>query len=233
MTRINDKIKAPKIRVVDGETHQQIGVMTPMEALRIAQQRGLDLVEVSPEAKPPVCKIVSYGKWKYQQSKHKKGASKPQGGKVKEIKFRINIDPHDYGIKMAHAEEFLDENNKIRVNLQFRGREVAHPEIGFQLMKRIQADLETMGHADAPPRHAGKNISMMVSPLSQHQRHRKFAKPVAAYVESEVFEDEDESDHGKEEGEADEPHAHTLNLEEILEAMDGDAGRPPPKRKKH
>jgi translation initiation factor IF-3 len=229
MTKVNERIRAPKIRVIDGDTGDQIGILTPMEALRIAQARGLDLVEVSPDAKPPVCKIVSYGKYKYEQSKHKKGTHKAQGGKVKEVKFRINISPHDYDTKMSHAEEFLDHNNKLRINLQFKGREMQHPEIGFELMKRITADLEKMGHVDMPPKQAGKNIAMMLSPVASQLRQRKFAKPVEEYVENEVFEDEDEDD--EEEGEKE--HHHTLSLEEILEKMDGDAGRPPPKRKKH
>ncbi len=215
MTRINDRIRAPKVRVVDGETHQQIGVMTPQEALVIAKQRGLDLVEVSAEAKPPVCKIVSYGKWKYQQSKQKVKA-KSSGGKVKEVKFRINISPHDYGTKLSHAEEFLDHNNKLRIHLQFKGREMAHQELGFELMKRIAEDLKGMGHVDLMPKQAGRSISMMLSPLASHLRHRKYAKPVSEYVESEEFDDEDEQeDHT--------PHVHTLNLEEILDKMEGEA----------
>jgi translation initiation factor IF-3 len=233
--RINDRIRAPKILVIDGVSNQKLGVMTPQEALRIAQSRGLDLVEISAEAKPPVCKIVEYGKWKYQQSKSKKH-TKPQGGKVKEIKFRINIDPHDYAIKLAHAEEFLDHNNKLRIHLQFRGREGAHPELGFQLMTKVKEDLKTMGHVDMEPRQSGRSISMMLSPLAQHQRHRKFAKPVAEYVETEEFDDEDEEhggDHPQgEESDGDHPHHHTLSLEEILENMEGDSGRPSRKHNK-
>ena len=220
MTRINDRIRAPKVRVVDGETNQQIGVMSPQEAIVIARQRGLDLVEVSAEAKPPVCKIVSYGKWKYQQSKQKIKA-KSQGGKVKEVKFRINISPHDYGIKLAHAEEFLDHNNKIRIHLQFKGREMAHQELGFVLMERIREDLKGMGHVDMMPKQAGRSISMMLSPLATHLRHRKFAKPVTAYVEDEEFDDIDEDDDKNEDDHH--PHVHTLSLEEILDKMEGEA----------
>ena len=216
MTRINDRIRAPKVRVVDGDSNQQIGVMSPQEALVIARQRGLDLVEVSAEAKPPVCKIVSYGKWKYQQSKQKVKA-KSSGGKVKEVKFRINISPHDYGIKLSHAEEFLDHNNKLRIHLQFKGREMAHQELGFDLMKRVQEDLKGMGHVDLMPKQAGRSISMMLSPLASHLRHRKFAKPVTEYVETEEFDDED--DHPEDHH----PHVHTLNLEEILDKMEGEA----------
>src|SRR5690606_37427643 len=132
--RINERIRAPKNRVIDGTSNQQLGVMSPSEALQIARQRGLDLVEISAEARPPVCKIVDYGKYKYEQSKHSKDKHKQRGGRVKEVKFRANISPHDYLIKLQHAEEFLDQGNKLSVVLQFRGREGAHPEIGFKLM---------------------------------------------------------------------------------------------------
>jgi translation initiation factor IF-3 len=221
MTRVNERIRAPRVRVVDGETHQQIGVLAIQEALHMAKQRGLDLVEVAAEAKPPVCKIISYGKYKYEQSKHNKDKGKNKAGKVKEIKFRINISQHDYITKLQHAEEFLDDNDKLRVILQFRGREVAHPEIGMQLMHRIIEDLKTMSHVDMSPRHAGRLISMTLSPLSQQYRHRKFEKPKVEYVED--VEDDDDED---EDPEAHRPHLHTLSLEEVLVEMEEDDGRP-------
>lgn len=220
MTRVNERIRAPRVRVVDGETHHQIGVLSIQEALHMARQRGLDLVEVAAEAKPPVCKIISYGKYKYEQSKHNKDKGKNKAGKVKEIKFRINISQHDYTTKLQHAEEFLDENDKLRVILQFRGREVAHPEIGMQLMNRIIEDLKTMSHVDMAPRHAGRLISMTLSPLAQQYRHRKFEKPKVEYVED-VEDDEEEGD-----PEEHRPHLHTLSLEEVLNEMEEDDGRP-------
>lgn len=225
MTRVNDRIRAPRIRVVDGNTHQQLGVMTVPEALQIARQRGLDLVEVSADAKPPVCKIVDYGKYKYEQSKNNKDKGKQKGGKVKEVKFRANISDNDYMIKLQHAEEFLNENNKLRVVLQFRGREGAHPEIGFARMGRIVEDLKTMGHLDMPPRQAGRAISMALSPLPANQRQRRFEKPKYDYVEDveDDDEDEEEEDHT--------PHVHTLTLEAVLDEMEEDNGRPK-KRKK-
>jgi len=220
MTRVNERIRAPRVRVVDGETHQQIGVLSIQEALHMARQRGLDLVEVAAEARPPVCKIISYGKWKYEQSKHNKDKGKNKAGKVKEIKFRINISGHDYTTKLQHAEEFLDNNDKLRVILQFRGREVAHPEIGMQLMNRIIEDLKTMSHVDMAPRHAGRLISMTLSPLAHQYRHRKFEKPKVEYVED-VEDDEEDDD-----PEAHRPHLHTLSLEEVLHEMEEDDGRP-------
>lgn len=226
MTRVNDRIRAPRIRVVDGNTHQQLGVMTVPEALQIARQRGLDLVEVSADAKPPVCKIVDYGKYKYEQSKNNKDKGKQKGGKVKEVKFRANISDNDYMIKLQHAEEFLSENNKLRVVLQFRGREGAHPEIGFARMGRIVEDLKTMGHLDMPPRQAGRAISMALSPLPANQRQRRFEKPKHEYVED-VEDDEDDDENPEDHT----PHVHTLTLEAVLDEMEEDNGRPK-KRKK-
>ncbi|HWB04777.1 MAG TPA: translation initiation factor IF-3 [Verrucomicrobiales bacterium] len=225
MTRVNERIRAPKVRVIDGETNSQLGVLTPAEAMQIARSRGLDLVEVAAEAKPPVCKIISYGKWKYEQSKHNKDKGKQKGGKVKEIKFRININEHDYLTKLQHGEEFLDHNNKLRIILQFRGREVAHPEIGMQRMNKIIEDLKTMSHVDMSPRQSGRSISMTLSPLAQHLRHRKFEKPKVEYVED-VEDDEDEED----DPDSHKPHLHTLPLEDILSEMEEDDGRP---KKRH
>jgi translation initiation factor IF-3 len=152
-----------------------LGILPTHQALRIARERGLDLVEVAPQADPPVCKIVNYGKFKYIQEKHKKEAHKHQkGGKVKEMKFRIGIDPHDYLIKITHAEDFLAEGHKVRIQLQFRGRQMAHQELGHLLAGKIKEDLKTMGQCDQEPKMAGRNINMQISPLPGQQRHRKF-----------------------------------------------------------
>ena len=144
-------------------------------ALRMAKERGMDLVEISASADPPVCKIVDYGKYKYIQEKHKKEAHKhAKHSKVKELKFRIGIDPHDYSIKITHAEDFLAEGHKVRIQLQFRGRQMAHQELGFELAQRIKKDLATMGHADMEPKMAGRNINLQISPLPERQRVRKY-----------------------------------------------------------
>lgn len=201
--------------------------MTPQEGIVLARQRGLDLVEVAPEARPPVCKIVAYGKWKYEQSKQK-DKSKNKAGKVKEIKFRINISSHDYMVKLQHAEEFLDDNNKLRVVLQFRGREGAHPELGFRLLMKVREELKTMGHVDMEPRQAGRQITMTLSPHAANQRVRKFEKPKQEYVED--VEDEEHDD--REQEEADKKEAHrTLSLEEMLAGMEDQDGKH--SKKKH
>jgi translation initiation factor IF-3 len=157
-------------------TNEQLGVMKLQDALRRAQAIGLDLVEVAPNASPPVCKIVDFGKYRYDLSKQDKDR-KSTGSKLKEIKFRVNIDPHDYGIKVRHAEEFLDKGNKVKVHLQFRGRELSHKELGFQLMQRLKEDLSTMGQAEMEPKLMGKSIGMTISPLPANKRKRRFAPP--------------------------------------------------------
>lgn len=162
--------------MIDGGNNQQIGVMPTIQALKIAREHGLDLVEISPNADPPVCKIVNYGKYKYEIEKKKKEAGKQQkASKLKELKFRIGIDPHDYLIKISHAEEFLSHGDKVRMQLQFRGRQMAHQELGFQLAKKIKEDLMTTGHIEFEPKLAGRNINLQFTPLPEKQRVRKFA----------------------------------------------------------
>jgi translation initiation factor IF-3 len=147
--------------------------MKLQEALRTAQSLGLDLVEVAPNANPPVCKIVDFGKYRYDLAKQEKDR-KSIGSKLKEIKFRVNIDPHDYLIKVRHAEEFLDKGNKVKLQLQFRGREMTHKELGYGLMERLKGDLTTMGQVEMEPRLMGKSISMTMSPLPASKRKRRF-----------------------------------------------------------
>jgi translation initiation factor IF-3 len=170
-------------------------VLPTHKALKKAKELGLDLVEIAPNARPPVCRIVDYGKYKYEQSKQKK-ADKPKK-REKEVKFRVNIDPHDYGIKMMHAEDFLAHGFKVRIQLQFRGRQMAHKELGFQLMERVKEDLKDMAHIDLEPKLNNRNILMMVSPLPPEKQKRKFRK------HDEEF-DIDESDAANEESHEDE-----------------------------
>jgi translation initiation factor IF-3 len=143
------------------------------DALRKAQSLGLDLVEVAPMANPPVCKIVDFGKFRYDISKHSKD-KKPASSKLKEIKFRVNIDEHDYLTKIRHAEEFLDRGNKVRVQLQFRGREMAHQEFGTHLVEKVRDDLSSMSQVETEPKIAGRNITMTLAPLPANRRKRKF-----------------------------------------------------------
>ena len=159
-----------------GSTGEQLGVMKLSDALRKAQSLGLDLVEVAPTANPPVCKIVDFGKFRYDISKQEKD-KKTTGTKLKEIKFRVNIDEHDYFTKIRHGEEFLDRGNKVRVQLQFRGREMAHQEFGMQLMEKVRDDLAGMSQVEMEPKIAGRNVTMTLSPLPAARRKRRFSVP--------------------------------------------------------
>lgn len=217
MTRINDKIRAPQVRVI----YQEINLVLPTKkALAKAKELGLDLVEIAPNAEPPVCRIVDYGKYKYDQSKQKK-ASPKHVVKVKEIKFRVRIEQHDYNIKMTRAEDFLDAGDKLRIQLQFRGRENAHKELGFELMQRVKEDLKTMAKVDIEPKLNGRQIVMMMSPLGPSQRIRKFRAEIP-----DDYEDDEEDDDLDEHEDHHEPSAHAENGGQGGEtpAEDGDAG---------
>jgi translation initiation factor IF-3 len=143
------------------------------DALRKAQGIGLDLVEIAPTANPPVCKIVALGKFRYDISKHERD-KRPAGAKLKELKFRVNIDDHDYLTKIRHGEEFLDRGNKVRVQLQFRGREMAHQELGMHLMEKVRDDLSSMSQVEMEPKITGRNVTMTLSPLPANRRKRRF-----------------------------------------------------------
>ena len=178
--RVNHKIRAREVRVIDSDG-KQLGVIPTGQALLAAQQQGLDLVEIAPNAAPPVCKIVEYGKYKYEQEKKERESRKHHhAGKLKEIKLRLNIDDHDYNTKLNHIRDFLAEGMKVKVSLYFRGRENAHPEYGDVLMKRVIRDLEGAGHAEVPPRQMGKSIHMMLAPVRSAGKKPPQAKPAEA-----------------------------------------------------
>ena len=203
MTRVNEKIRAPRIRVVYGEDSQQLGVMTTREAIDKAKSVGLDLVEIAPKADPPVCRIVDYGKFKYEQSKLKKTSKSKGPVKMKEVKFRVRTEEHDYNIKCARAEKFLDEGSKVRIQLQFRGRENAHREIGFEVMDRVKKDLAGMSHVDMEPKLAGRAISMVLSPVAPEKRERHFLLSHGELIHEDEARDhefdDDEEHHDEEE----------------------------------
>ena len=208
MTRVNDRIRAPKIRVVYGEG-QQLGVMSTREALDKAKSVGLDLVEIAANADPPVCRIVDYGKYKYEQSKLKKTSKSKGPAKMKEVKFRVRTEEHDYNIKCARAEKFLDEGHKVRVQLQFRGRENAHRDIGFIVMDRVKNDLKGMAHVDMEPKLAGRAIGMVLSPLPEEKRERHFMLSHGELIHEDEakdaeFDDDDDIEDGEERDEGEE-----------------------------
>lgn len=188
---MNQRIRAREVRVIVAASGQQLGILKIQDALRLAQQAGLDLVEVAPTANPPVCRIVDFGKFKYEISKHDKD-KKSSSSKLKEIKFRVNISEHDYETKLRHAEEFLDKSNKVRVQLQFRGRENAHKELGMILMNKIAADLATMANVEQPPKLMGRAVTMTLAPLPASKRRRKFAK--SDHLPEDVDDHDDDDD---------------------------------------
>lgn len=192
MTRINDRIRAPKVRVIMADG-QQLGVMGSREALAKAQSLGLDLVEIAGQVDPPVCKIIDYGKFKYEQAKLKKQKSK-SATRMKEVKFRVGTGQHDYNIKLGRAEGFLDTNHKCRFVLQFKGRENAHKELGFVVLNRIIEDLKTMAQVDQPPRLNGRAVAMILSPLPAHQRKRKFHLFHGELMEEDDHDEDDVAD---------------------------------------
>ena len=174
------------MRVVGSDGHQH-GVLPLQEALNLARTQGVDLVEIAPNANPPVCRLVDYGKFRYEQSKKDKESKKRQHAtKVKEIQLSPSIDPHDFGVKLMHAIDFLCEDMKVKVTLRFRGREMAHKEFGFQTVQNFIKETAPYGHPDAPAKLVGKGIVLMISPLPRAKRakHPKLEGGAAAGPES-------------------------------------------------
>jgi translation initiation factor IF-3 len=162
--RINDRIRAPEIRLIGPEGENE-GVVTPARALRMAEEAGLDLVEISPNADPPVCKIMDFGKFKYEQQKRESEARKKQKTiEVKEVKFRPNTDTHDYDVKMRNVFRFLEGGDKVKVTLRFRGREMAHQNLGRELLERVAADVKEIGKVENMPKMEGRQMVMMIGP---------------------------------------------------------------------
>ena len=162
--RINDMIKAPEIRVID-EEGEQVGIMAPGSALEMAAGRDLDLVEIAPTAKPPVCRIMNYGKYIFQQSKKQQEAKKHSRHiLVKEIKFRPKTDEHDYQYKKKHIIRFLSAGNLVKITVMFRGRELAHKDIGYKTMERLKQELDELGTVEKNPKLEGRNMTMTLTP---------------------------------------------------------------------
>ncbi len=162
--RINQQIRVPKVRVIDKDGNQ-IGIVATKEAQAKADESGLDLVEIVPDAKPPVCKIIDYGKFRYDQTKREKESKKSRHViKVKEIKLKPNIGVHDFETKLAHAKKFLGEGNKVKVTCSFRGREMAHTKIGEDLMKKFCEELDELSTVEAPLKRMGRFIHVVLAP---------------------------------------------------------------------
>ncbi len=162
--KINDAIRAREVRLID-ENGQNAGVVAKVDALARAEQAGLDLVEISPDAEPPVCKILDFGKYKYQEQKKAAEARKHQKVvEIKEIKMRPGIDDHDYDVKMRAIRRFFEEGDKVKITLRFRGREMAHQHLGMDVLKRVKTDTEPIAKVEAEPRFEGRQMVMVLAP---------------------------------------------------------------------
>ena len=162
-TRTNERIRVREIRVID-DTGQQLGIMSPPQALAIAREKGLDLVEISPTASPPVCRIMDYGRYHYQEQKRTREARKNQKSiELKEIKFRPKVDEHDYNFKKKHIERIVKEGDKVKATIFFRGREMAHPDFGRRILDRLVEDLEGVAAAETRPSMQGNQMHIILS----------------------------------------------------------------------
>jgi translation initiation factor IF-3 len=174
--RVNERIRVPQVRVI-ADDGSQVGVLAVRDALALAQSKGLDLVEVSPTARPPVCRIMDYGKFKYEQNRRARKAKKKQHQmQLKEIKMRPKIEDHDYGFKLNHAREFLLQRDKVKVTVTFRGREMAHQEIGYKLIMKVIESLSDVANVESSPRSEGRTLNAVLMPKPQ----KPGAKPEGA-----------------------------------------------------
>jgi translation initiation factor IF-3 len=162
--RVNERIRTTEVRVID-EDGTQVGVMPPRQALEMARSKGLDLVEIAPQAQPPVCRIINFGKYQYEQKKKQKEAKAKQTFiTVKEIKFRPGTDEHDYDFKKNNAVRILHDGDKVKATVHFRGREITHKELGFSLLQRLEKDLAEAGTIEVRPKLEGMNMFIMLAP---------------------------------------------------------------------
>ena len=180
--RINERIRVPQVRVI-AEDGEQLGIMNTREAVQLARGKGLDLVEVAPNADPPVCRIIDYGKFTYEQKKKASEAKKKQVViTVKEVKFRPGTDEHDYRFKMRHAREWLEDGDKVKATIFFRGREITHRELGAELLTRLEQDLADVGEVEQRPRMEGNQMFLVFTPKRHKSAKHEGAKADAGGV---------------------------------------------------
>jgi translation initiation factor IF-3 len=193
--RVNGKIRAREVRVI-GVDGKQLGIIGLGDAINLARQNGVDLVEIAATATPPVCRLVDFGKFSYEQAKKDKESKKHQhANKVKEIQLSPKIDPHDLGVKLSHAIDFLCEEMKVKIVLKFRGREMAHTEFGFQLIEKFLKDVTPYGHPDSTPKLIGRAINVMLSPLPRNKRAKNpNEKPHQGPGDADTDEDDGDDD---------------------------------------
>jgi translation initiation factor IF-3 len=186
--RINERIRVPEVRLV-GPNGEQVGIVRVEDALRLAEEANLDLVEVAPMAKPPVAKLMDFGKFKYEAAMKAREARKNQVNTViKEIKLRPKIDPHDYGTKKGHVERFLKAGDKVKVTIMFRGREQSRPELGRRLLERLADDIAELGFVESAPKQDGRNMIMVIGPTKKkaeakaEQRRSREQRPAGGHA---------------------------------------------------
>ncbi len=214
--RVNGKIRAREVRLI-GPEGQQVGVVSLGDALNMARIQGVDLVEVAPNATPPVCRLVDYGKFRYEQSKKEKESRKKQHAtKLKEIQLSANIDPHDFGVKLTHAIDFLCDDMKVKLSLRFRGREMAHQEFGHKVVAKFITDTAPFAVPDAAPKLIGKSITVILSPLPRNKRAKNpnmnedgSLKDEGSKHLKDTEEETEEEEQGNEEPASDEEGAET------------------------
>ncbi|MEX0325699.1 MAG: translation initiation factor IF-3 [Puniceicoccaceae bacterium] len=178
--RKNERIRAREIRLI-GSDGKQIGIVSRDEALQAAKKAGLDLVEISGNTNPPICRILDFGKYMYEESKKKKEnkAKASSSSKIKEVKFRVRTEEHDYMTKLRHGEEFLYKGNKLKLSLMFRGRENEHKNLGLEVVAKAAEDLNHVGQADGTPKLSGRHVNLIMSPLPLGKRQLKYNEPFA------------------------------------------------------
>lgn len=173
--RLNERIRAPRCRLI-GFDGSQLGIFAIGDALRIAEEQGFDLVEIAPNADPPVCKIMDYGKFKYEQSMKEKAARKNQSRiEIKEMKFRPKVDKHDYETKKRHVVRFLEAGAKVKITIMFRGREMAHPELGLNILEKLAAELVDLAVIETQPKLEGRNMHMLLAPVKKKELRQRAA----------------------------------------------------------
>jgi translation initiation factor IF-3 len=163
--RINEEIRVSEVRLISNDNDEQLGIVSVREALQMAHEKELDLVEIAPNAKPPVCKLMDYGKYRFEQLKREKEAKKNQRViSLKEVKLRINIEEHDFEVKAKNAEKFLAAKDKVKVTIMFRGREITHPELGIEVCQKMAERLSEVASVEKPAKVEGRNMTMILAP---------------------------------------------------------------------
>jgi translation initiation factor IF-3 len=189
--RVNDRIRVPEVRLV-GPGGEQVGIVRIDDALRLARESDLDLVEVAPTARPPVCKLMDYGKFKYEAAQKARESRRNQTNTViKEMKLRPKIDAHDYDTKKGHVERFLRQGDKVKITIMFRGREQHRPELGFRLLQRLAGDVEELGYVESSPKQDGRNMIMVLGPHKKKAEAKAEVRAERARVAAERKADRD------------------------------------------